>query len=535
MNASFRPMKGLAALLVAAALGAGTLGGMGAEAKTFKWAADSDPGSMDPHSRNVASTLSMLSNVYEPLIRRDRELKLEPALATEWKATSPTTWRFTLRKGVKWQDGSPFTADDVVFTYGRTKGPGSLLGTVLRGSKDIKKIDDFTVDFEMAGPNPTFPDQMTSWLIMSKAWSEKNNATKATDLTKNETSYATLHAMGTGPFELKSREADGKIVMVPNKNWWDKAEHNLTEVIFTPIANPATRSAALLSGEIDMVHTLPINAIPRVKEQKGLRVMQKAELRTMLFFLDQTRDELIDSNIKGKNPLKDVRVRRAMAMAIDAEALSRQVMRGVSVPNYLLVGPGVNGFDPVLNVAPSRDIAAAKKLMADAGYPDGFEMGMQCSNDRYVNDEFICTATVAMLARIGVKVNLKVMPFNQVIKYLSPPYETSFILAGWLPATYDAHDALFNLVAGRNKELQRGVFNVGGYANAKFDDLVMKIGVELDQKKRGAMMQEALKIVRDDVAVIPIHQQVVVWAAKDSVELVQNADNFFPLRFVKIK
>src|SRR6185436_8279054 len=134
----------------------------------------------DPHSRNVASTLSMLSNIYEPLIRRDKELALEAALAVKWEATSPTTWRFTLRKGVKWQDGSPFTADDVVFTYGRTKGPGSLLGTVLRGSKDIKKIDDFTVDFEMAGPNPPFPDQMTSWLIMSKAWSEQNNATKAT-------------------------------------------------------------------------------------------------------------------------------------------------------------------------------------------------------------------------------------------------------------------------------------------------------------------------------------------------------------------
>ncbi len=531
MTALFRPHKGLAAVVFAAALGLA----VGAHAKTFKWAADSDPGSMDPHSRNVASTLSMLSNIYEPLIRRSKELALEPALAVKWEATSPTTWRFTLRQGVKWQDGSPFTADDVVFTYGRTKGPGSLLATVLRGSTDIKKIDDHTVEFTMSGPNPTFPQQMSSWLIMSKAWSEKNNTTKATDLTKNEVSFSTMNAMGTGPFILKSRGADGKIVMVPNPGWWDKAEHNLTEVIFTPIANPATRSAALLSGEIDMVHTLPINAIPRVLEQKGLRVMRKAELRTMLFFLDQLRDELIDSNVKGKNPFKDVRVRQAMAMAIDAESMSRQVMRGVSVPNYLLVGPGVNAFDATLNVAPKRDIDAAKKLMADAGYPNGFEVGMQCSNDRYVNDEFICTAAVAMLARIGVKVNLKVMPFNQLIKFLSPPYETSLILAGWLPATYDAHDALFNLTASRNKELQRGVFNVGGYANPKFDELVMKAGVELDAKARDGMLRQALQMVRDEVAVIPIHQQVIVWAAKDSVELVQNADNFFPLRFVKMK
>jgi peptide/nickel transport system substrate-binding protein len=532
MTVSFRPQKGLAALLVAAAIG---LSAGAVQAKTFKWAADSDPGSMDPHSRNVASTLSHLSNIYEPLIRRNKELGLESALAVKWEATSPTMWRFTLRQGVKWQDGSPFTADDVVFTYGRTKGPGSLLATVLRGSTAAKKIDDHTVEFTMAGPNPTFPQQMTSWLIMSKAWSEKNNTAKATDLTKNETSYSTMNAMGTGPFILKSRGADGKIVLVPNPTWWDKPEHNLTEVIFTPIANPATRSAALLSGEVDMVHTLPINAIPRVLEQKGLRVMRKAELRTMLFFLDQLRDELTDSSVKGKNPFKDVRVRQAMAMAIDAESLSRQVMRGVSVPNYLLVGPGVNAFDAALNVAPKRDIAAAKKLMADAGYPDGFEVGMQCSNDRYVNDEFICTAVVAMLSRIGVKVNLKVMPFNQLIKFLSPPYETSLILAGWLPATYDAHDALYNLTASRNKDLQRGVFNVGGYANPKLDDLVTKSGVELDAKARDTMLREALQLVRDEVSVIPIHQQVVVWAAKDSVELVQNADNFFPLRYVRMK
>jgi peptide/nickel transport system substrate-binding protein len=376
---------------------------------------------------------------------------------------------------------------------------------------------------------------MTSWLIMSKPWSEKNNVARATDLTKNETSFATMNANGTGPFALKSRGADGKIVMVPHKDWWDKAEHNLTEVIFTPIANPATRSAALLSGEIDMVHTLPVNAIPRVLEQRGLRVMRKGELRTMLFFMDQLRDELIDSNVKGKNPFKDVRVRRAFAMAIDAEAMSRQVMRGVSVPNYLLVGPGVAGYDATLNVAPKHDVAAAKKLMADAGYPDGFEMGMDCSNDRYVNDEHICTAVVGMLARIGVKAKLKVMPFNQLIKLLSPPYESSFILAGWLPATYDAHDALFNLVGSRNKDLQRGVFNVGGFVSAKLDDLITKIGVELDAKQRSAMLREALMLARDEVATIPIHQQVVVWAAKDTVDLVQNADNFFPLRFVKMK
>ncbi len=506
-----------------------------AAAKTFKWAADSDPGSMDPYNRNVASTLSMLSNIYEPLIRRAKDLKLEPALATKWEATSPTTWRFTLRQGVKFQDGGAFTADDVVFSYERVKGPGSLLSTTVRGSKSIKKIDAFTVEFEMIGPSPTFPDQLTSWLMMSKAWAEKNNAVKSTDLTKQEISFATNNAMGTGPFSLKSRAPDGRIELAPNKGWWDKAEHNLTEIIFTPIGNPATRSAALLSGEVDMVHTVPITAIQRVRDTPALKVFEKAELRTMFFVLDQARAELLDSNIKGKNPLKDVRVRRAMAMALDAEAMQRQVMRGFSVPNYLVVGAGVNGFDAALNTPPARNIEAAKKLMADAGYADGFEVGMDCSNDRYVNDEQICVSTVAMLARIGIKIKLKVMPFTQLVRLLSPPYETSIALVGWLPATYDAHDALFNLAASRNRELSRGIFNVGGFASDKLDDLVTKSGAELDTAKRNAMLREGLTIVRDEVALIPIHQQAIVWAAKQNIDLVQSADNFFHLRFVVVK
>ncbi len=521
-----------AAVLAAALLAA--LAGP-ASAKTFKWAADSDPGSMDPHNRNVASTLSMLSNIYEPLIRRDPSLNLEPALATEWQAVSPTVWRFALRRNVKFHDGSPFGADDVVFTYQRTRGPGSLLATVLRGSKAIRKIDDHTVEFDMNGPTPTFPQQMYSWLIMSKAWSEKNGAVRATDLTKNEVSHASNNANGTGPFVLKSRSPEGRIVLENNKAWWDKAEHNLTEVIFTPIGSPATRSAALLSGEVDMVHTLPIAAVQRVKDTKGLKLFEKAELRTMIFTMDQARDELIDSNIKGKNPFKDVRVRRAVAIAIDADAMTRHVMRGFSVPNYLLVGPGVHGFDPALNTQRSRDLEQAKKLLADAGYPGGFEMGLDCSNDRYVNDEQICTAAVGMLARIGIKARLKVMPFNQLVKLASPPYETSMILLGWLPATYDAHDALFNLTGSRSKELGRGVFNVGGFVNAKLDEVVSQAGAELDPAKRNALLKEGLTIVRDEVAWVPLHQQVLIWAAKDNIDLVQMADNFFPLRFVQVK
>jgi hypothetical protein len=230
------------AALCASLLGVGAAGD--ARAVTFRWAADTDPGSMDPHSRNVAATLSFLSNIDEGLVRRDRDLKLEPALALSWTTTGPDTWRFVLRRNVRFHDGSPFTADDVVFSYERARGPGSLMATSFATVRELRKVDDFTVDIVTNGPDPILPDEISTWLIMSRRWAEQNNATRATDLTRNEQSFASINANGTGPFRLRSRTPDGRTELVNNAEWWDTATHNLTEVIFTPLANPATRTAA---------------------------------------------------------------------------------------------------------------------------------------------------------------------------------------------------------------------------------------------------------------------------------------------------
>lgn len=508
-----------------------------ASAKTFRWANDGDVNSMDPYARNETFLLTFMGNVYEPLVRRDRNLALEPALATEWSQPSPDVWRFKLREGVTFQNGSPFTADDVVFSYERARGPGSNIASKLSSVKEVRKIDDHTIEFVTASPNPILVEEITDWYIMDKEWSEEHNATQAADLTKNEETYASRNANGTGPFMLKERQPDVKTVLVPNPDWWDKPEHNLTEVVFSRIANDATRVAALLSGEIDMVYTVPPQDVERIRRTPGLSIVEKPELRIVFLGFDQARDELLKSSVKGKNPFKDVRVREAFYRAIDVDAIKSKVMRGASAPVGILIGEGVRGYDAKLAERIPYDPDRARELLAEAGYPDGFEVGMDCPNDRYVNDEAICQAAASMLARIGVKVNLNAQTRSKYFaEILGPGYNTSFYMLGWTPTSYDAHNALLNLMASRGDgKGSQGTFNVGGYHNERVDELTHAIQSETDQDKRTAMIHEALRIHKEEFGHIPLHQQTVVWAKRDNIDLVQLADNFFPLRFVTVK
>lgn len=507
-----------------------------ASAKTFRWANDGDSNSMDPYARQESFLLSFDGNMYEPLVRRDKDLKLEPALASEWSQVEPERWRFKLRQGVKFHDGTPFTADDVVFSFQRVTGPGSNLAPAVALVKEVRKIDDFTVDMITKGPDPILPGEISFWYMMSKAWCEKNNVTRAADLTKSEENYATNHANGTGPFMLKDRQPDVETTLVKNPNWWDKPVFNIDETVFHRIADAHTRVAALLSGDLDMIYTVPPQDIDRIAGTAHLKVIKGPELRTIYLSFDVLRPELLESSVKGKNPMQDIRVRKAFYQAIDEEAIKSKVMRGYAVPTALMVGPGINGFDPSLNkrLLP-YDPTAAKQLLAEAGYPEGFEIGLDCPNDRYINDEGICTAVVAMLAKIGVKVNALIQTRAKYFaKILGPGYNTSFFLLGWTPGTYDAHNMLINLMVKRTGK-GRGDYNSGGFSNPRLEPLVDEIQVETDSEKRAAELHEALKIVKEEVASIPLHQQVLVWATRDNVELVQLADNQFPLRFVNMK
>jgi peptide/nickel transport system substrate-binding protein len=524
---------GALALAAALALGAAAP----ADAKTFRWANDGDVNSMDPYARNETFLLAFLENIYEPLVRRAKDLSLEPSLAVEWGQPNPTTWRFKLRPNVKFHDGSTFSADDAVFSLTRANSPGSNMTGYFPSVKEVRKVDNLTVEIETKYPDPLLASKLAQIYMMSKAWAEKNNAARSADLTKQEENFATRNAMGTGPFVLKSREPDVKTVLVKNPNWWDKATHNLDEVIFQRIANDATRVAALLSGEIDMVYTVPPQDTDRIARTQGLKVLSGPETRVVYLGFDQARDELQESSVKGKNPFKDKRVREAFYRAIDIEAIKTRVMRGQATPVALMVAPGINGYVKELDVRPKYDPDAAKKLLAEAGYPGGFEVGMDCPNDRYVNDEAICQAAVAMLARIGIKVNLLAQTRSKYFaKILGPGYNTSFYMLGWSPAaTYDAHNVFEQLLQTRNPQTRKGTFNVGGWSNATFDGLADKIEQETDVAKRNAMIRDAWKVFLADFPNIPLHQQALVWAAKASVDLHQPADNRFPLRFVKVQ
>jgi peptide/nickel transport system substrate-binding protein len=504
-----------------------------AHAVTLRVANQGDAQSMDPHSLNESLQLSFTGNVYEPLVGRDKKLGLVPALATKWAQTSPTVWRFELRKGVSFHDGAPFTADDVVFSFKRSAGDGSDMKSYNSSIKEVRKVNDHVVEIETLAPFPILPDVISLVFMMNKAWCEVNKATLPVDRRKGIENTASFKANGTGPFRLKERQPGTRTVLVRNPRYWTSVESNVDEVVFTPIGNSATRVAALLSGEVDVMEPVPLQDVERIKSNPNLSVVQGPELRTIFLGMDQKRDELLFSNVKGKNPFKDKRVRQAFYQAIDIETIKSRVMRAASTPAALMAGPGIKGFPAELNKRLPYDAEASKKLLAEAGYPNGFEVSMNCPNDRYVNDGDICQAVAANLARVGVKINLqtetKVTYFPKILSR-----STSFYLLGWTAGTYDSHNILTSLMATPTEQGQ-GQFNLGAYSNPKIDELTLKVQSETDQVKRNAMIKEAFEIHAADIGHLPLHQQALAWAMKKNVQLTQLPDNAMPFKWVVVK
>jgi peptide/nickel transport system substrate-binding protein len=505
----------------------------GASAQTLRIANQGDTLSMDPHSLQESLQLSVTGNVYEPLVGRNKDLSLAPALATSWKQTSPTVWRFELRKGVQFHDGTPFTADDVIFSFQRLAGEGSDLKSNVNDIKEVRKVNDYAIDIETKAPFPILPNQLTNSYMLSKKWCETNQATRPVDRRKGIENAASFRANGTGPYRLRERQPNVRTTFVRNGNYWGTIDGNAQEIIYTPIGNDATRVAALLSGEIDVMEPVPVQDIERVNASPTAQVLQGPELRTIFLGMDQKRDELLYSSVKGKNPFKDKRVRQAFYEAVDIDGIQKTVMRGASKPTALMVGAGINGFLPEMNKRLPYDPEASKKLLAEAGYPNGFEVTMNCPNDRYVNDARICQAVAANLSRIGVKVNLaaetKGTYFPKILRR-----DTSFYLLGWTPDSYDAHNALNALMACPDDK-GAGQFNLGAYCNPKLDQLIRGIQSETNQPKRMAMIKEAFELHAADIGHVPLHQQALAWGISRKVTLTQRADNYMPFKWISIK
>ncbi len=539
------PQSALATLLATATLALSALMPLGAQAQqpaatpaatpavTLRWAAQNDILTLDPHSQNHSTTSAILMHAYEGLVRYDADRKIEPALATKWTYISPTQVRFELRRNVRFHDGTPFTADDVIFSFNRIRQPQGTMGIYVTGIAEIRKIDSHTVDFMMAAPNPLLLRNIVDFRLMSKAWAEKNKSTDVQNYKAKEENYASRNVMGTGPYMITGWVPDQRVTMKVNPNWWDKSTSNITDVVYTPIKSDPTRVAALIAGDVDLLTDLPTQDVARLRQDSKLKVVDGPEVRTIFLALDQHSNELKYSDVKGKNPFKDKRVREALSIVVDREAIKRTIMRGLSIPAALMVPPGVEGWSAELDTVSRPDVDRAKKLMAEAGYPNGFEFQLNCSNNRYVNDEEVCQALLPMWAKIGMKVRLVAEPFAQhSVRFQN--FDTSAYMLGWGVATFDAQYTLQSIVRTRTTGAD-GNFNFARVSDPQLDQLVDAMKTEMDATKRMAMMREALKRTRDEHLLLPLHHQMRPWAMKPGVTTLHRSDDRPEARFTSVR
>ncbi|MEM7520183.1 MAG: ABC transporter substrate-binding protein [Pseudomonadota bacterium] len=501
-----------------------------AAAEEFKFAVTTDPQTMDPHAVNSAPVLGFLNNVYEGLVRRGKDMAIEPALATSWEAIGDGEgWRFTLRQGVTFQDGAAFDADDVVFSYRRASDENSDTRSWFSPVSDVIKVDDFTVDIMTTAPNPIFPDSIANWMIMDQDWAEANAAGLPD---KENGNFATLNANGTGAFAIESRAPGLSTVLVPHVGWWGEVEHNITRSELTPIQNPATALAALLSGDVDFINPVPIQDVARLSGNPDVQVIEGIEARVIMLGFPHEADALKYSEETTENPFADVRVRQAAAHAINVPAILQTIMRGNAAPANQLVSPAMSGYSSGLNGF-AYDPEKARALLSEAGYPEGFSFGLMCPNDRYLNDEAVCQAITGMLAQVGIRARLDAMPVANYWPELRADNYDMYLL-GWSPGTFDAEHPIRFLASTPNEEKRLGSWNFGGYSNARVDALLPLIQSTIDLAKRQAMLDEVAQILVDEVAYVPLYVQPLVWGARANIALTQRPDNFFILRWVTV-
>jgi peptide/nickel transport system substrate-binding protein len=509
-------------------LAAGAATPAGAE-NVLRWASATGALTFDPHAANNTPTFAETSQVYEPLVDFNSSYEIEHSLAVAWKLTDPTTWQFALRRGVRFHDGTPFTSEDVVFSLDRAMSKTSDVKDIVSLITAVEAVDDYTVRITTEAPNPILPDELRAIFIMSKRWAEQHEAMLPAVLGENAT-YADNHANGTGPFKLVNFEMGVRTVTARNPDWWGLGQnsHNLNGIVHTVINDPAERLRALLSGKIDFLSDPPLADLDQIEGTPGLKLERTNEFRTIFLGLDQGSRQLRSSNIKGGNPFADRRVRQAVYQAIDEETIRDKVMSGLAIPAGIIIQPGINGYASDLDARLRFDPAAARALLADAGYSDGFDVTLDCPNDRYINDAAICRAVGAMLGEIGIRVTVAARPMREHSPRITNR-ETDFYMLGWGAGAYDSLFHLSHLIRGD------AAYNATGYANRHVDDLIDAITTALVTYARDAMTEEVWKTVRDDIVYVPLHHQIIVWAMRDRLELPVDAQNRPRFRLARLK
>jgi peptide/nickel transport system substrate-binding protein len=489
-----------------------------AQAQTLRWAYAGDSLTLDPHAQNEGPTHTLAHQMYEPLLQRDMAGAITPALATSWAALADNAnvWRFNLRKDVKFHGGEDFTADDVVFSLNRAKMETADVKGLLTSIKEVRKVDDHTVDIETEGPNPLLANNLTNLFMMDEGWTKANKSEKPQDFANGETSFASSNVNGTGAYMLVSRKPDEKTVLKANPNYWGKGTFPLevTDIIYTPIQSAATRVAALLSGEVDFVQDAPVQDLGRVAKQDGLKVVTAAQNRVIFFGMQQGKADLETDSVEGKNPFADKKVRQAMNMAINRAAIKKVVMRDQSSPTGVIMPPFVNGWTEALDTVPATDVDKAKALMAEAGYADGFSITLNCPNDRYINDEAICQAAAGMFGKIGIKVNLDAKPKAQHFPLIQKR-TSEFYMLGWGVPTFDSH-YVFNYLAHTDAD-DRGSWNNTGYSNADVDKMIVSLESQVNLDTRNVTIAKIWRQLQADILYIPVHNQVLNWSMRKDI------------------
>jgi peptide/nickel transport system substrate-binding protein len=491
-----------------------------------------EPSSIDPHFHNLSPNNQTRLNMFESLIAQDETQKPQPRLATKWEAVDETTWRFTLRQGVKFSNGADFTAKDVIYTACRVptvKDSPSAFTTYTKAFADMKAEGDHTLLIKTDAPAPLLPTESVAWGILSAG---ANGVTgpitfkregcdgigtppQSADFNKPEV------AVGTGPYKLVSYTRGDRLILERNENYWgDKPIWD--KVVMRPITSDGPRVAALLAGDVDLIEAPPVQDLDRI-QKSGFTVIQGLSNRVIYLHMDQEGDTPGVSGTNGKNPFLDAKVRAALSKAINRKAIVERIMGGVAqAAGELLPAPmfGTLGREPE-----AYDPEAAKKLLTEAGYPDGFEVTLGTPNDRYVNDEKIAQAVAQMLARIGVKVKVDASTSSQFFSRRNK-LDYSFYLAGWGATTGEMSSPLVSLVATYDKATGRGATNSGRYSNPKMDAAIAEALRTIDDNKRAELLRQAQTIVLDDHGILPLHFEVTTWAFKKELGYKPRADQY---------
>jgi peptide/nickel transport system substrate-binding protein len=479
-----------------------------ASAKTLRMAYDADPTSLDPHEQLASATLQLSHLLFDPLLRFRQDLTLEPRLATSWEKIDDRTTRFHLREGVRFHSGRTLSAEDVVWTFNRLKRSPDFKA-LFEPFSEAKAVDALTIDLVTKGPYPLVLNLATYIFPMDRAFysGTDERGRPKDEIVKQGASFASTHALGTGPFIITEREQGVRLTFKRFADYWDKASSgNVDEIVFTPIKEPATRVAALLAGDVDFIAPVPPTDFDRVKGDSCCTLVTMPSMRILAFELNRQRVPAF----------KDPRVRLAINYAVNRQGITSKIMRGFATPAGELSPPGYAGYDPAL--IPRFDLEKAKALMEQAGYANGFSVTMMAPNNRYIEDYRIAEAVAAMLARINIKVDLQTMPKAQYWQRFDER-AGDIMMIGWQSDTEDSANFYEFLVMTPDAKTGYGQYNAGNYSNPEVDRLTLQSQTMTDASDRARVLQKIERILYDDAALVPLHWQHLSWAARKNVHI----------------